>query len=134
MNKRELVKAVAAESGFTGVEAARAANAMLRVIAQSLQQMCIRDSRYIVNVVAVSGPGAARPEDATSENLTAEITVDDQNSAMDIVTDGHYYLGLNPRMLFFNGLGYPTETQYEGDLSTDAPAVSYTHLFTMLRS
>ena len=38
MNKRELVKAVAAESGFTGVEAARAANAMLRVIAQSLQQ------------------------------------------------------------------------------------------------
>ena len=38
MNKRELVKAVAAESGFTGVEAARAANAMLRVIAQSLQR------------------------------------------------------------------------------------------------
>lgn len=82
----------------------------------------LRNHRYIVNVVAVSGPGAARPEDATSENLTAEITVDDQNSAMDIVTDGHYYLGLNPRMLFFNGLGYPTETQYEGDLSTDAPA------------
>ena len=38
MNKRELVKAVAAESGFTGVEAARAANAMRRVIAQSLQR------------------------------------------------------------------------------------------------
>jgi len=30
MNKRELVKAVAAESGFTGVAAARAANAELR--------------------------------------------------------------------------------------------------------
>ena len=33
-----IAEAVAAESGFTGVEAARAANAMLRVIAQSLQR------------------------------------------------------------------------------------------------
>ena len=72
MNKRELVKAVAAESGFTGVEAARAANAMLRVIAQSLQ----RGERVSVpgfgafSVRDRKGRGSGRDQRRDAEHLT----------------------------------------------------------------
>lgn len=81
----------------------------------------LRNHRYIVNITDVSGAGAATPDAATSENITVDITVDTGDMSEEVVTDGHYYMGVSLSNLFFNGLGEPTSGDSRSLLSTDYP-------------
>lgn len=81
----------------------------------------LRNHRYIVNITDVSGAGAATPDAATSENITVDITVDTGDMSEEVVTDGHYYMGVSLSNLFFNGLGEPTLGDSRSLLSTDYP-------------